>query len=590
MPQPSTVGNRSYMSPRSPVALPKAVSRRSVAETVVAMLRSLDVSAAFGVSGGAIAPIWAALSQSDIPVLHFRHESGAAFAAAESYFASGRPVVVFTTTGPGIFNALNGLAAARWEGAKLIFLSAFTSPHQRGRWAFQETSAQTTSMGEVFSAGPLFHYAAVLEQAAELPAVHRRLALGLAQRGGFVAHLSVPVTLQATEAQVTLSPLPVSPSPAGPGEATIAECARVLSEETAALWVGFGARDAAPAVRRLAERLGAGVMCSPRAKGIFPEDHPQFVGVTGFGGHDSVSEYVRAHRPQRVLVLGTRLGEFTSFWNPELVPPGGFIHVDVDPTVPGTAYPHAPTLAVQSDVGELIAALLPRLVDRPAPGSGAVRAVARAQAASVPPRDKGPVRPDLLMDHIQRAIVDKTDAVVISEAGNSFAWATHALRFNEPGRYRVSTGFGAMGQATTGVLGAALGRGGKAVAIVGDGAMLMNNEISTAVQHGIPVVWIVLNDARYNMCAQGNAFRELSAETAIPRADFVAIARGMGAGGVRVTEEAAVGPALARAMASEMPFVVDVEIDATVLSPAMRRFQSLKAEDGTVRRVVPAFG
>lgn len=68
-------------------------------------------------------------------VLHLRHEVGAAI---EVYFASDRPVVVFTTTGPGITNALTGLLAARWEGAKVILVSASTSASQRGRWAIQE--------------------------------------------------------------------------------------------------------------------------------------------------------------------------------------------------------------------------------------------------------------------------------------------------------------------------------------------------------------------------------------------------------------------------------------------------------------------
>ncbi len=59
-----------------------------------------------------------------------------------------------------------------------------------------------------------------------------------------------------------------------------------------ALWLGYGARAASREIRELAERLGAPVMCSPRAKGIFPEDHPLFVGVTGMGGHDTVQTYM----------------------------------------------------------------------------------------------------------------------------------------------------------------------------------------------------------------------------------------------------------------------------------------------------------
>ena len=121
----------------------------SVAEAVVKILADMGVEYAFGVSGGAIAPVWAALHQSSIQVLHFRHEAGAAFAAIEAYFASDRPVVVFTTTGPGITNALTGLLAARWEGAKVIFVSASTSAPQRGRWLAKKL-ARTLCLAQVF--------------------------------------------------------------------------------------------------------------------------------------------------------------------------------------------------------------------------------------------------------------------------------------------------------------------------------------------------------------------------------------------------------------------------------------------------------
>ncbi|WP_442994242.1 thiamine pyrophosphate-binding protein, partial [Scytonema sp. PRP1] len=100
----------------------------SVASAIVKMLEEIGVQYAFGVSGRVgCTPLWHALQHSSIQVLHFRHEAGAAFAATEAYFASDSPIVVFATTGPGITNALTGLFAARWEGAKVIFLSASTS-------------------------------------------------------------------------------------------------------------------------------------------------------------------------------------------------------------------------------------------------------------------------------------------------------------------------------------------------------------------------------------------------------------------------------------------------------------------------------
>eukprot|EP00918_Siedleckia_nematoides_P057629 GHVU01125652.1.p1 GENE.GHVU01125652.1~~GHVU01125652.1.p1 ORF type:complete len:163 (-),score=10.54 GHVU01125652.1:949-1437(-) len=133
-----------------------------------------------------------------------------------------------------------------------------------------------------------------------------------------------------------------------------------------------------------------------------------------------------------------------------------------------------------------------------------------------------------------------------------------------------------MGQAVTGVIGAALAQDSKAVAIVGDGAMLMNSEVSTAVRYQIPAVWIVLNDGHYNMCKQGTKMQGFQGmDVEIPQADFVKIARGMGADGIRIERESDVQAALAQAMVSPDPFVVDVTIDSDQLAPIGSRIQSL---------------
>jgi thiamine pyrophosphate-dependent acetolactate synthase large subunit-like protein len=555
----------------------------TVTDALVQVLEGLGVQSAFGVAGGAVASLWLSLSRSrEIDVIHCRHEGGAAFAATEAHFASGKPVVVFTTAGPGMTNSLTGLLAARGEGAKVILVSACTSSAQRGRGAIQETSAHSLPYSGIFTSGELFDYALTLESPEELPQVARRLALGLAQPGSFVAHISIPTGVQS--ALVPASHVPVAKAvdaPYGqvmPSAAAIAHCAEVLASAPFAIWLGFGARLAAEPIRQLAERTGAAVMCSPRGKGIFPEDHPQFVGVTGVGGHESVLAYMQEHAPARILVLGTRLGEPTSFWSAAMVPPGGFVHVDIDPNVPGVAYPLAPTLPIQAEINLFMTELLQYFPDQL---HNPPLVFPRPNISTLPESDATLVRPEVLMDGIQRVVIDSSDAVVLAESGNSFTWATHRLRLPQPQRYRVSTGLGAMGHMVTGVVGIAQACSHKAVVITGDGSMLMNNEISTAVKYQVPAVWIVLNDACYNMCVQGMAMLGLSgADAMIPPTDFVAIAQGMGAKGIRVQRESDLEEALHQAMAATGPFVVDVLIDPERLAPSRGRNQSLIQQGG----------
>ena len=167
----------------------------SVAQQIVALLEQMGVKLAFGVSGGAIAPVWVALEKSSIEVLHFRHEGGSAFAACEASLVDNQPVVVFTTGGPGITNILTGLFAAKWEGAKVILLSPHTSAPQRGKCAFQETSNHTMPEG-ILTSSTLFDYATIIESPEQLNSAGRRLAAGLSQPGGFVANLSLPLAIQ----------------------------------------------------------------------------------------------------------------------------------------------------------------------------------------------------------------------------------------------------------------------------------------------------------------------------------------------------------------------------------------------------------
>lgn len=575
------MGVREFQVPQAATPIAR---HPTLAAALVDGLLQLGARQAFGVSGGAMATLWHAMSASRLQVCHFRHESGAAFAAAEAHFATQRPVLVFTTTGPGLTNALTGLLAARGEGAKVILLSACSSASSRGRFAIQETSPLTMPPG-LYTSGPLFHFASELEDPSALPGLLQQLAQGLARPGGFIAHIALPTAVQAMSVVPSLAPPRLTKTPAVPTPATLHACQHALADEPCAIWLGFGARHAASEVKAFAERTGAAVFCTPRGKGILPETHPQFIGVTGMGGHDSVAAWLSEHRPARILVLGSRLGEASSLFDPRLVPRRGFVHVDIDPEVAGVAYPDAPTLPIVGDVGALLRGLLAVMPARPARQSASLPALPCLPpllAATTPQRSER-VRPEILMDAIQRRVLDETQATVLAESGHAFIWATHRLRFATPGRFRVSTGFGAMGHATTGVVGVALARsmdsdasaGCGAVAIVGDGSMLMHNEINTAVKYAAPAVWIVLNDGRYGMCSQGMQTLGLHADALFPAVDFMALARAQGADGVRVRHEHELDGALSQAMRANGPLVVDVLIDEQARAPSGGRNRGL---------------
>lgn len=551
------------------MALPaQALRTRRVSELIGEALLELGVTHAFGIIGGACGPLLDGLQRVGLKIVQSRHEAGAVFQAIEAYFATGWPAACFVTTGPGLTNCLTGICAARWDGAKVLLLSGASNPASRGRGTVQETTSYTLPQDLFYAPGPIFNFALCLSDFAEFEQVRARLSFGIGMPGGFVAHVGIPLEMQQSDVPMPRrTPGPLAVAPQAFSSEAAATAAEALDSGSFAVWVGAGALESSAEILELCERTGAHVMCSPRSKGIFPENHPSFIGVTGAGGHPQTLQYMESYAPERLLVLGTRMGEVTSFFDRRFVPRNGFIHVDIDPSAFGAAYPFAPTLGIQADCGAFLRALLPLLRRRPR-GS--------ALPSPWPPagefRETGPVRPQMLMRAIQTVVVDGSESIVMSESGSSFGWANHHLRFHAPGRYRTSSAWGAMGHMTAGVVGAAVATGQKVVALVGDGAMLMNNEINTAVRHGANAVWVVLNDARFGIVEQAMRMARLNpVETDLPRSDFVEFARSMGADGVRVEREVDLEAALRAALAAEGPFVVDVIIDPNELSPVVQQ-------------------
>ncbi len=529
---------------------------------------------AFAVFGGGIAPVCKALEESSVRLVHCRHEASAAFAAIESSLASGKLCVVVSTTGPGLTNLLTGMLAARWEGAKVLFLSGSTPSPLRGRWACQETSGRAPGVPALTQEGSLFHYAAVIESATELHSALVRITRGAASSQSFVAHLSLPMNSQTETLHDWLAPRALHYDSLLPAADAVRECVEILSRERFVVWAGFGAHRAADELLEFVERTGSYVLSTPRGKGAFPESHPRYLGTTGVGGHDRVPAQLRAAGVRRLLVLGSRLGEMSSFWLEDFIPPGGLIHVDLDPAVFGAAYPRAQTLGVRADCQLFLRSLLDAWKTN----------ASEWQLQPLPPTaplevEAGPVRPSFLMQALQRVVVQSSTSPLMADAGNSFIFCNHYLRFDTPGRYRVSTGFGSMGHASAGVLGIALGKRTKAFAVVGDGAMLMLNEVNTAACYGIDAVWVVLNDGGYGMVDQGMRMIGWQPfQTRFPRVDFAGVARSMGADGVTVETERELERALERALLEKGPFVVDVRVDADEMAPAGLRNQSLEAQ------------
>jgi acetolactate synthase I/II/III large subunit len=324
-------------------------------------------------------------------------------------------------------------------------------------------------------------------------------------------------------------------------------------------------------------------MATPRGKGVIAEDDPAYLGVTGFAGHPSVLTYLDRHRPRYTLVLGTALGDTASGYHPGYAPSIAFVHVDLDPSVHGQAYPAVKTIPVVADTGAF-GTRLAELFEAGPPAPVLAAPDVRPFPEAAPPGRGDRIHPGRLIDAVQAVFVD-SGRLVMAETGNALAWAVNRLRFTDPERWRGPSGLvGSMGHFSTGVVGAALATSHTAVALVGDGSMLMLNEVSTAVAKNAPAVWVVLNDSCYGMCAQGAQVLGLTdVDCSLPETDFAAYARSLGATGITVRRAGELDGSLAAALRATGPVVVDVHVDPQVAAPTAGRNAGLLRDSAAGR-------
>ncbi len=560
-----------------PSDAPRAVRRtapapRRAANVLVDLLSEAGVDVVFGLPGGAISPVHDALLDSKMRVVTTRHESGAMFAAAGYAHITGKLGVVAVTSGPGVLNALTGLASAHCDGLPMLLLVGEVPRKAQGRGVLQDGSAHGLKIVEM--AAPISKLALEVPEASQLPHLLRRaIATALSGRRG-----PVVLTLPMDVCSASIVPPRMETQSVLPGVLSshqVEEICELLREaERPLILAGAGMRGGqSPALlRRVAERLRCPVATTPKGKGVFPEDHALALGVLGLGGHLSSREYLEGG-VDAVLVLGSSLGDLsTDGFNAALQAPV-MVHVDIDGRQIGKSY--LPTHSVVADVGEFLAVLDTRLGATPPrqsrrpPTGGVVR-------HRLPPSaDASRIGPHEALREIQELL--PPDTVYTVDSGEHFTFATHYLRVNHPDAYVVMTGLGSMGQSIGAAIGVKLAQEQRSVAvIVGDGCFAMNAfEIATAVAQRLRLRIFVFNDDRLGMVENGheNVYgrRPDYSNGAI---DVCSIASGLGAATVRVCRPGDLAKVARLLNDSPGPVVVDVRIDPGVRLPKKDRMSA----------------
>lgn len=554
---------------------------KTVARALLDYLKREGVSCIFGIPGGPITPLFDVLhDESEIRLIATRHEEGAAFMAAGYARVSGRLGACCATTGPGTTNLATGLAAAHADGLPVLAITAQVASSTFGKGSLQDSL--TSRLDTVAMMKAVSKASALLTNSKSMEAVVGHLLRAcLSGRRGPV-HLSIPsdVMKQETTESAAKNFYRADARPVDL-EAAGRALGLLLGARRPAILAGHGVNlaGAHSELLELAERLGIPVATTPRGKSAFPESHPLSLRVFGLAGSPLAERYLLGGEVDILMVLGSTLHEISTLgWDQRLIPKETIIQADIDPEAIGRNYPVG--VGVVGDLKAILGQMLKQL------GSGFQHSFAPPALfpelkfrPPTPPSARGALKPQDLFLELSRHLPE--DAVIFVDNGNAALWAVHYLTIDRPNSFIDNWGdFGAMGYATAAVIGGKLAAPARPmISIVGDGAFaMMGMEVLTAVTYDIPVIWIVLNDGRFNTVHHGMRlqYEGRTTGTEFAMMDVAKVAEGLGALGLIVDQASQVEEALRVAAGSGRPAVIDVRIDPDEAPPIESRVKSLK--------------
>ena len=537
-----------------------ATPERTVADVLVETLIGFGITHVFGMVGhsnlGFADAMRRAEQRGELTYIGIRHEGAAAFAASAYGKLTGRPAACFAIAGPGSTNMLTGLYDAKLDQSPVLAISGQVPSKELGRGAFQDLDL-----------GAVFRDVAAWTAAVHSHSDHAELAAlavkhALDARG--VAHLVLPdeVQTQPSSAAAAMPQGRIARLRTQPGVQELAGARTLIkASRRPVLIVGQGARQAADEVRALAERLGAPVLTTFKAKGLIPDTHPLGAGVLGRSGTPVASWLM--NEADLLIVIGASFSNHTGIAAYKKI-----VQIDDSPPAIGRFDPVA--VGVVGDAELTLTALLGGLGETRAGDQrdavAARWAIWRAEKARRAADDRGRgVSAAAVFDALSRHLPQ--DAIVTVDVGN------HAYSL---GRYLESQGqpvlmsgyLGSIGFGYPAALGAwAAAPGRPIVAVTGDGGFgQYAAELTTAVKYGIAVKHVLLDNHSLGKIGKEQLAADFPVwHTSLHNPDWAAYARLCGAAGIKADRRDQLDHAMTELFAARGPAMLHVEQDAELL-------------------------
>jgi acetolactate synthase-1/2/3 large subunit len=543
--------------------VPPPISANCGAGVIARILRARGVQRVFGLCGGHIMPMWMRIDAEGIGIVDVRDERAAVYMAHAHAELTGELGVALVTAGPGVTNAMTGIANAHVAKASVLVLSGLPPAPQENRGALQD-------IVHTEFVKPLARYARTVREpglvAQELDEAIAR-AFGQGGEPG-PAYLDFPVDTLRAEVPAALQraehfarrarPLVV------PDPDSVQRAVDLLWSARRVLVIsGRGARGAGVSLVKLLDRLGALYLDTGESRGLVPEHHPSVVAAmrgSVLGDADVV------------VTLGRRLDFQLAYGSPAVYGNATFVRIADAPSELRDNRRGA--VEILATPGLALDAMLQAAGDRPCAGDAGWARAIRARHVertarlldtmrNAPPGRDGRMHPNVLLAALRDALPH--DAVIVADGGDFLSFArvgVPASTYLDPGS------LGCIGVGTPFGVAAGLACPGRVVAVLtGDGSFGFNAmEIDTAVRHAVPILVVVANNGSWAIEVRDQQERYGKVVgTRLQYADHAAMARGFGLYAERI-ERAEELPAAIRRALDRRPALLDVVVTPEAVS------------------------
>ena len=528
------------------------------AHAVVRALETAGVEYVFGYPGGAIMPVYDALTGSRLKHVLVRHEQGAALAADGYARVSGKPGVCLATSGPGATNLVTGIANAFMDSVPVVAITGQTPTTLMGTDAFQEIDTFGITL-------PIVKHSFLVRDPADIPDVFAEaFALAIAGRPGPVL---IDLPKDVTQARFNGTSGAGSTDRARSAQASTpsdhaieAAIAMIGEARQPLLYVGggVGMAGAEGALRAFHARTEIPAVATLKGLGAIPTFAENFLGMLGM--HGSQAANLAVQDSDLLIACGARFDDRATGKLDTFAPRARIIHFDADSSEI-CKLRHA-DLGLTGDMATILNALRPGPLNIDDWRRRCVDMIER-HAPRYDAPGSGVFAPALL-----KAISEQAGDGFIAtcDVGQHQMWVAQHCRFTRPQAHLTSGGLGTMGYGIPAGVGALLAEPDATVfTVTGDGSIMMNiQELATLKRYRLPLKIVLLDNSQLGMVRQWQElfFEENFSEIDLyDNPDFAEVARAFGLEAFTVDRRDDVPEAIDRLLAAKGPILAHVRID-----------------------------